>query len=690
MRPYWISLVLMMQVHLCQAQDKVDSSLAQEAGMEQLAESNLRTVEEERVWGPGHRKKGLNQITEEWLMATGLLTIQQVQDFLLYRQTFGAFIHIHELQAIPSFDRSTIESILPWVQLDDGWPAWADWWKKSQQLISWQYTLRVGRKWQYEQDGAGDWLLSKDKHRGAPIRFWQSVQTRLQSGLDMKWQMEKDAGEKWHWQKGQRGFDFYGGFLRFPATRRLEALILGDFQVNFGQGLVQWQSFSVQKGADPLATYRQAAPIRAHQGSAESGFYRGLGTTWRWGAFRLTGFFSQRQVSATVVSQDSNRVEQISRLREDGLHRTPSEWSGRKKVVVRVIGQAAQWRFSRGTLGVHWVASQWNQGWQTQDDWYRRFDIQQKRWLNAGVDFKWNWKQWFVFGDYARDQRGGAAGLFGLWLSLAKGYSWHLLYRSYGHDYRASEAQGFGERGSPWNERGLFMGLQVRPRAGLTGKFNFDLYARPWLQYRINRPTSSYSLHTQWVWALSKKQQIEWLWKVKTSWQVGSEPIVVPALQELRQSSFRVHYRHTPDAERQYNVRVEWQVGQQGNDKIWGYQWYVDHVRSAVWRKLDVSARVYYVSQPHYNLRFYSWERAVFPGGSLQSLYGTGWRTSIQLERSWDEKLIKTSSKKLTVNVIASFSAHVLRKESTPNEAEMEQLGRSIEGRFQLIFRAID
>lgn len=69
---------------------------------------------------------------------------------------------------------------------------------------------------------------------------------------------EKDAGEVWIQKKGTKGFDYTSAYIEIEQlTPRLKKIILGDYQICIGQGLLVDNSFSIESG-DALASGDQA------------------------------------------------------------------------------------------------------------------------------------------------------------------------------------------------------------------------------------------------------------------------------------------------------------------------------------------------------------------------------------------------------------------------------------------------
>ena len=61
----------------------------------------------------------LNATTGEDLEELGLLTSVQINDLILHRKLFGKFISIYELQGLKYWELTTIQLVLPFIQIDD-------------------------------------------------------------------------------------------------------------------------------------------------------------------------------------------------------------------------------------------------------------------------------------------------------------------------------------------------------------------------------------------------------------------------------------------------------------------------------------------------------------------------------------------------------------------------------------------
>jgi hypothetical protein len=106
-------------------------------------------------------------------------------------------------------------------------------------------------------------------------------------------------------------------------------LALGDFSVNLGQGLTEWQSLAFNKGSELTNVKRQSDVLRPYNSAGEIEFDRGAGITLQKDNWEMTGFASYRKLDATLVPTELNSDEFVSSLRTSGYHRTKSEAEGK-------------------------------------------------------------------------------------------------------------------------------------------------------------------------------------------------------------------------------------------------------------------------------------------------------------------------------------------------------------------------
>ena len=140
-------------------------------------------------------------------------------------------------------------------------------------------TIQEGREALPCADIAGSGLRNDHgsgsaKYLGSPQNLLLKFQYNYGRLLQFGWLAEKDAGEQWMFAKG---LDFFSFHFFARDLGPIKKLALGDFQVNMGQGLIQWQGMSIKKSANVLFVKKQEEVIRPYRSAGEINFHRGLG-----------------------------------------------------------------------------------------------------------------------------------------------------------------------------------------------------------------------------------------------------------------------------------------------------------------------------------------------------------------------------------------------------------------------------
>ncbi|SFW70110.1 helix-hairpin-helix domain-containing protein [Chitinophaga sancti] len=184
----------------------------------------------------------LNNADVVELTSLGLLTSLQIDELVAYKKQFGKLLSIYELQAVPGFDETTIQLILPYVTVAE-----------DPKIIQGEHTFLVRNN-----------LV---KYRSSTIGV----------------QLKKDN---------------YSAYYFIKNHRKIKALAIGDFTVNMGQGLINWQAYALGKNGMITHIKREGEIIR---GSTSSGVNRGAAITLQHGRLETTAIISVSQIGANIV-----------------------------------------------------------------------------------------------------------------------------------------------------------------------------------------------------------------------------------------------------------------------------------------------------------------------------------------------------------------------------------------------------
>ncbi|TAL48728.1 MAG: helix-hairpin-helix domain-containing protein, partial [Chitinophagaceae bacterium] len=292
----------------------------------------------------------LNEADENDLKELRILSGLQIQNFLLYRKLFGKFISIYELQAIPSWDISTIKKLLPFIIVDDALSINEEF---SKRLKNGGQTLLIRFSQVLEKSKGFDEATTGTKYLGSPQKIFFRYRFQYKNLLQYGLVGDKDAGEQFFKGAQNKGFDFYSFHLFARKLGAVQSLALGDFTVNMGQGLIQWQSLAFGKSVDLMNIKRQSSVLRPYNSAGEFNFHRGAGITIKKGKIETTVFASIRKLSANFVADTVSNEEFISSFLNSGYHRTESEVADRNKLRQLAFGGNVMYKADRWHIGIN-------------------------------------------------------------------------------------------------------------------------------------------------------------------------------------------------------------------------------------------------------------------------------------------------------------------------------------------------
>jgi hypothetical protein len=210
------------------------------------------------------------------LQELSIFSAIQIQQLISYRNRLGSFISIYELQAIPSFDLRLIEKIRPYVTVSVLENSRA---QVGKRMSAGNHSLltRVTQVIEKSKGYLIDPRSGRSFYPGANQKYFFRYQYQFKNLLQYGIVGEKDAGENLFKGAQKSGFDFYSAHFFLRNIGFIRSLAIGDFTVNLGQGLTQWQSLAFKKSSEVINTKRQLAVLRPYHSAGEIIFHRGVG-----------------------------------------------------------------------------------------------------------------------------------------------------------------------------------------------------------------------------------------------------------------------------------------------------------------------------------------------------------------------------------------------------------------------------
>jgi len=443
----------------------------------------------------------INRATREELSSLYVLSVVQVNDLLNYIKQNGDLVSLYELQSVPGFDPFTIRQILPFVEVRIG-----DEYGTSGTLIDRilreknnYLLLRTERILETQKGYTASSDPEDSRYLGSPLKMYGRFRTSHSKDFSLGFTFEKDAGEqfKWNPDKKQFGFDYYSAHFLKENVGNFKKIAVGDYQMQFGQGLLLGAGFNPGKGSETITTVkRSSSGIKAYSSALESGFMRGAALTYRLNNFDITPFYSQLNQDASIKNDTTytNFDEYISSIQQTGMHRTSTELGNKKVINERIFGANILYKKPSNDLqlGLTYLNIDYSLPLFKKPNNYNQFEFQGSNNYNLGGFFNYNWQNFVFFGEGAISKSGGVGMVGGFISSLSPIVSISMVLRNYQKDFHTFYGNAFGEGTRNINEKGIYWGLKITPSRKYFFTAYYDRFSFPWLKFRAESPSEGF------------------------------------------------------------------------------------------------------------------------------------------------------------------------------------------------------
>jgi len=578
----------------------------------------------------------LNKANAGKLKQLFFLSDLQINNLVSHIDKNGALADVLELQGISGFDTETISRMLPFVTVAHGLGAEK---LRLGQLLTKarnELLLRYGQTIE-PQKGFAD--LPGSRYLGSPQKLLFKYKYNYSDLISFSVTADKDAGEGFLSRYSKSGFDFISGSLSVSEAGRFKKIFLGDYSLQFGQGLTLWTGSSFGKGPDVAGVSKRASGLKNYTSTNEFAFFRGLATTYRlFEDIDLTTFISFRSLDASLTENEDGGST-VSTINTAGLHRTPSEISHRRTLDQRVFGAAINMNKPKFDVCFVVYHLQYNHSFVTGKQLYKRYSFYGRQLTNAGLNYSYTFKNMHFFGEAAASEPGGMALLNGAMASLNPNLSAVLLYRNYAKDHMNFYSQGLGEGSSAANEKGVYMGVHLRSRNTWNGSFYADFFHFPWARYRVDSASSGLGLMGQLNYTPNKRLKVVIKWNLKKTEQNESSDLPIKLLSKVHKSNYRLESSWKPGKKTELGNRLELTSYQKGNSAVSiGYLIYQD-LTYPISSRLGANLRLAWFNTPLYENRIYAYEDDVLYGAGSGMYNGKGIRAYINVNYALSKQL---------------------------------------------------
>ncbi|MGG9971404.1 ComEA family DNA-binding protein [Ferruginibacter sp. SUN002] len=646
---FFPALLLLLMPSMLMAQELPKDPSSTNTNVEQQLEAVTEVSEDAETEDDSYLLKlqqflkdpvNLNTADETELKELFFLSPLQIQNLISYRSLFGKFIDIYELQAIPAWDVTTIGRIRPYISVSSQ----ADVFRSIGERLSGgdhSILIRGTQNLEKSKGYKADPATTNSYYPGSQQRVFLRYRYHYKNLLQYGFVAEKDAGEQFFKGAQKQGFDFYSVHLFARNIGIVKSLAVGDFLVNLGQGLTQWQSLAFKKSADVTNVKRQSAILRPYNSAGEINFHRGLGITIAKKSMEVTAFASYRKLDANFTVDTLNNEDYISSLQTSGLHRTKSEAADKNVQTQLAFGGNISYNKNRLHIGVNGIQYHFDLPINKGSDPYNLYALSGSNFGNYSVDYSYTFKNLHFFGEAATTNKNAKAFVNGMILSVSNNVDMSMVYRNISRKYQSLYTSAFTESTFPTNEKGIYTGISIRPNNQWRIDAYADFYKFPWLKYLVDAPTVGADYLVQATYKPNKQLEMYLRYRTETkSNNYNPDDQIITGVSSKPRQDFRAQfsYKASPVVTLRQRIELLW-YDRRGPEVSNGFLTFADLIYKPMMKKYSGNIRLQYFETDNYDSRLYAYENDVLYSFSIPVFYNKGFRYYVNLNYDFSKKL---------------------------------------------------
>ncbi len=552
-------------------------------GLEFASEELLERIDRNQ----GGRRPNMNDLSYE--EAVNILSLNDFQYYQLqlYIETYGRLYSLHEIEAIEGFtaaDRLRLAGLAVIEPPPRRHPTFRELLKGGRHVF-WVRHRQVLER----QDG---YDTTRPKHyEGSPAHVQFRYEYAISQRAGIRFAGEKDAGEAFFRGAERRGFGHCSGSAHLDNAGWVKRAVLGDFRLNFGQGLVLGSSMMSGKGSGVDGVRRFGEGIRPVATTSESRHFRGVAATvgnTRWAGSAFAGEVTESRNAALGGAV-------TCRLPRFGLS-----------------GQAVCYGDYGDSAGVR-------------EKWHAM--VHPRQW-NAGLAYHALIRHCLLFGEAAVNEKGKLAALQAAILPVTPALRLAVLLRHYATDFQSPMGNGFRTGTNGCGEFGSYLAGHLVLSKNVEADLFADYYRLTWLSYCTDAPVQGFDAGAGLTCRLTRNSNLalRYQWRTRPSNESGDPRL--HRLAEQCRHRFRLSWGNTPLPCLKTKTELNMVFNREPGKRQWrkGILLYQDFSVSLNRPNLAFALRVAYFDTDSYDERLYAYENDVYYAFTIGSYYYQGIR----------------------------------------------------------------
>ncbi|MGQ8338380.1 helix-hairpin-helix domain-containing protein [Sunxiuqinia sp. A32] len=545
------------------------------------------------------------------LKQLSLLSPIQIQNLLSYRKNYGKILSAYELIAVDGFEPTLIKVIQPFIYFGDS---------QQDSIKSYSKQEIILRATQLVEKQKG--FKEPKKYEGSPLKFYTRYRYSTQQ-INFGLTAEKDAGESFLQSSNKTGFDYFSGYASYNSRNNENQIIVGDYRLQFGQGLVAWQGFSLGKSSEVTQGAKFNQGIKPYTSTNENMYMRGITSLLTLGKFKFTPFFSIKNFDANIDSVNQQAI--FTSFQTSGLHRTQSEIADKNSVQERSIGSYLTFSGHNYTIGITALNTKYNLPLDRRDAEYNQFLFEGKQLSNFSIDYQVGFNRYFHFAEFATSSTKGMAIITGILAKPIDKIETSIIYRNIGKRYNAPYAMAFTEGSKINDEEGIYIGMKLFPAP----KISLVLYADYFKHRSIKYTTIAPSKGSEYLFQVNYQLNRKWETYVRYFYEIKPVKATVDGEKiNLNQTRQKLRIHVSGDLSNRFFLRSRFELSRYAHDhhskgfllfQDIGFQ--SEKLNSKWWLRLS------YFNTDDYDARIYTYENDLLYQFAIPAFYNEGVRS---------------------------------------------------------------
>jgi hypothetical protein len=542
------------------------------------------------------------------------VTFQHAQQIIEHRKNFGYFFSVSELNSIKTLPSDLIRNIIPYITTESK----TGYHEIPQDFFSIKNLykdIKLFHRSRYLSDLQLREGYKNKRFAGSKSKIYNRILLKHKN-YQLGFTTDKDPGEK--------DFAEFSSFhISINEIGIIDNLIVGDYLIEFGQGLAIWSPYGFNKGGDAVYPLKKKnRNIRAYTSTDENKFLRGSAASISLGSFRLTGFYSFNKLDAGI----DEATGLITSTPIDGYHRTEGELLRRKAAKEKLLGGVADFKSDNINLGLISYFSEFSNSFQPSAP----FGIEGNKFNYTSISYDIFFDNLNLFGESSYNGT-SVASIASIQIGILRKLIFLTSVRNYPRNYINLHGFGFGERsGAAENEVGIYNGLQWSSPIGRINIY-FDQFKFPGAVSNLRLPSEGNEFLADYSSKPIKNFEIKFRYKIEKK-NISISNGLLTSLSNQQKENIRGELIYTVSKYLRLKGRFEvinYTIPALSREEH-GFMFFQD-ARLAIFNQLTVYTRMAYYKTDSFNAAIYTYENDLRGVLSSVALYDEGMRWYITL-----------------------------------------------------------